>query len=177
MSRTEIRRMVTAAVCLVLCYVLPFLTGQIPQIGAALSPMHLPALLCGFLAGPWYALAVGLIAPITRSLMFGMPNLYPTAVAMSFELAAYGFFSGLLYSKLPKKLPYVYVSLVGAMILGRVVWGIVQAVLLGIGGSSFGMSAFVAGAITGAVPGMIAQIVLIPAIVMALDRAKLFPKK
>lgn len=177
MSRTEIRRMVTAAVCLVLCYVLPFLTGQIPQIGAALSPMHLPALLCGFLAGPWYALAVGLIAPITRSLMFGMPNLYPTAVAMSFELAAYGFFSGLLYSKLPKKLPYVYVSLVGAMILGRVVWGVAQAVLLGLGGSSFGMSAFVAGAITGAVPGMIAQIVLIPAIVMALDRAKLFPKK
>lgn len=177
MSRTEIRRMVTAAVCLVLCYVLPFLTGQIPQIGAALSPMHLPALLCGFLAGPWYALAVGLIAPITRSLMFGMPNLYPTAVAMSFELAAYGFFSGLLYSKLPKKLPYVYVSLVGAMILGRVVWGVAQAVLLGIGGSSFGMSSFVAGAITGAVPGMIAQIVLVPAIVMALDRAKLFPKK
>lgn len=177
MSRTDIKRMVTAAVCLVLCYVLPFLTGQIPQIGAALSPMHLPALLCGFLAGPWYALAVGLIAPITRSLMFGMPNLYPTAVAMSFELAAYGFFSGLLYSKLPKKLPYVYVSLVGAMILGRVVWGVAQAVLLGIGGSSFGMSAFVAGAITGAVPGMIAQIVLVPAIVMALDRAKLFPKK
>lgn len=169
--------MVSAAVCLVLCYVLPFLTGQIPQIGAALSPMHLPALLCGFVAGPWYALAVGLIAPITRSLMFGMPNLYPTAVAMSFELAAYGFFSGLLYAKLPKKPQYVYISLVGAMILGRVVWGVAQAVLLGLGGSSFGMSAFVAGAITGAVPGMIAQIVLIPAIVMALDRAKLFPKK
>lgn len=177
MNRTEIRRMVSAAVCLVLCYVLPFLTGQIPQIGAALSPMHLPALLCGFVAGPWYALAVGLIAPITRSLMFGMPNLYPTAVAMSFELAAYGFFSGLLYAKLPKKPQYVYISLVGAMILGRVVWGVAQAVLLGLGGSSFGMSAFVAGAITGAVPGMIAQIVLIPAIVMALDRAKLFPKK
>lgn len=169
--------MVSAAVCLVLCYVLPFLTGQIPQIGAALSPMHLPALLCGFVAGPWYALAVGLIAPITRSLMFGMPNLYPTAVAMSFELAAYGFFSGLLYAKLPKKPQYVYISLVGAMILGRVVWGVAQAVLLGLGGSSFGMPAFVAGAITGAVPGMIAQIVLIPAIVMALDRAKLFPKK
>lgn len=177
MNRTEIRRMVSAAVCLVLCYVLPFLTGQIPQIGAALSPMHLPVLLCGFVAGPWYALAVGLIAPITRSLMFGMPNLYPTAVAMSFELAAYGFFSGLLYAKLPKKPQYVYISLVGAMILGRVVWGVAQAVLLGLGGSSFGMSAFVAGAITGAVPGMIAQIVLIPAIVMALDRAKLFPKK
>lgn len=177
MSRADIRRMVTAAVCLVLCYVLPFLTGQIPQIGAALSPMHLPALLCGFIAGPWYALAVGLIAPITRSLMFGMPNLYPTAVAMMFELAAYGFFSGLLYAKLPKKLPYVYVSLVGAMILGRVVWGVAQAVLLGLGGSSFGMSAFVAGAITGAIPGMIAQIVLVPMIVIALDRAKLFPKK
>lgn len=177
MNRIEIRRMVSAAVCLVLCYVLPFLTGQIPQIGAALSPMHLPALLCGFVAGPWYALAVGLIAPITRSLMFGMPNLYPTAVAMTFELAAYGFFSGLLYSKLPKKPRYVYISLVGAMVLGRVVWGAAQAVLLGLGGSSFGMSAFVAGAITGAVPGMIAQIVLVPAIVMALDRAKLFPKR
>ena len=96
-----IRRMVTTAVCLALCMVLPFLTGQIPQIGSALSPMHIPVLLAGFLCGPWWAMAVGAVAPLLRFALFGMPPIFPTGVAMCFELAAYGLVSGLLYARLP----------------------------------------------------------------------------
>ena len=170
-TATLLRHLVYAAVCLALCMLLPFLTGQIPQIGSALSPMHIPVLLAGFLCGPWWAMAVGFVAPMLRHLWLGMPPLI-TAIAMSFELAAYGLFSGLLYRLLPKKTVNIYVSLIGAMILGRIVWGIAMVVISGVSGSAFTWSAFIAGALLNAVPGIILHIVLIPILVMALKRAK-----
>ena len=96
-----VKRLVYSALLLALALVLPFLTGQIPQIGSALSPMHIPVLLCGFVCGAPWGMAVGLIAPIMRSLLFQMPPMWPTAFAMAFELAAYGFATGLLYKLLP----------------------------------------------------------------------------
>lgn len=172
-SRTKLllRHLTCAAMCLALCLYLPFLTGQIPQIGRALSPMHIPVLLAGFLCGPWWAMVVGLVAPMLRHSLFLMPPLV-TAIAMSFELAAYGLFSGLLYRLLPKKTVNIYVSLIGAMILGRIVWGITMVVISGVSGSAFTWSAFIAGALLNAVPGIILHIVLIPILVMALKRAK-----
>lgn len=170
-TATLLRHLVYAAVCLALCMLLPFLTGQIPQIGSTLSPMHIPVLLAGFLCGPWWAMAVGFVAPMLRHVWLGMPPLI-TAIAMSFELAAYGLFSGLLYRLLPKKTVNIYVSLIGAMILGRIVWGIAMVVISGVSGSAFTWSAFIAGALLNAVPGIILHIVLIPILVMALKRAK-----
>ena len=170
-TATLLRHLVYAAVCLALCMLLPFLTGQIPQIGSALSPMHIPVLLAGFLCGPWWAMAVGFVAPMLRHIWLGMPPLI-TAIAMSFELAAYGLFSGLLYRLLPKKTVNIYVSLIGAMILGRIVWGIAMVVISGVSGSAFTWSAFIAGALLNAIPGIILHIVLIPILVMALKRAK-----
>ena len=170
-TATLLRHLVYAAVCLALCMLVPFLTGQIPQIGSALSPMHIPVLLAGFLCGPWWAMAVGFVAPMLRHVWLGMPPLI-TAIAMSFELAAYGLFSGLLYRLLPKKTVNIYVSLIGAMILGRIVWGITMVVISGVSGSAFTWSAFIAGALLNAVPGIILHIVLIPILVMALKRAK-----
>ena len=170
-TATLLRHLVYAAVCLALCMLLPFLTGQIPQIGSALSPMHIPVLLAGFLCGPWWAMAVGFVAPMLRHVWLGMPPLI-TAIAMSFELAAYGLFSGLLYRLLPKKTVNIYVSLIGAMILGRIVWGITMVVISGVSGSAFTWSAFIAGALLNAVPGIILHSVLIPILGMALKRAK-----
>ena len=170
-TATLLRHLVYAAVCLALCMLLPFLTGQIPQIGSALSPMHIPVLLAGFLCGPWWAMAVGFAAPLLRHVWMGMPPLI-TAIAMSFELAGYGLFSGLLYRLLPKKTVNIYVSLIGAMILGRIVWGIAMVVISGVTGSAFTWSAFMAGALLNAIPGIILHIVLIPILVMALKRAK-----
>jgi len=171
--KTNTKKLVYAAVCLALCLVLPFLTGQIPQIGQALSPMHIPVFLCGFLCGwPW-ALVVGALAPLLRSLLFHMPAMYPQALGMAFELATYGLVSGLLYKLLPKKTPYIYVTLIVAMLCGRVVWGLARYVMAGLSGSSFPWSAFVAGAFTNAIPGIILHIVLVPVLVIALKRAKL----
>ena len=170
-TRTPVLLLVTAAICLALCMVLPFLTGQIPEIGSALCPMHIPVLLCGFLCGPAYAAAVGAIAPLLRFALFGMPPIFPTGVAMCFELAAYGFISGWLYRRLPRSRASIYGALIAAMLAGRVVWGAVRAVLSVVGASPFTWAAFLSGAFTTAIPGIIVHIVLIPILVMALERA------
>lgn len=162
---------------LALAYVLPFFTGQIPEIGSMLCPMHIPVLLCGFVCGAPYGLLVGLVAPLLRSLTLGMPPLFPTATAMAFELAVYGLMAGLLYSVLPKKKVFTYASLVGAMVVGRIVWGIVMFCIMGFDVTKFGLAAFWTGAIVNAIPGIIVQIILIPMVVIVLEKAKLMPNK
>lgn len=168
--KTNLKTLVLAALFLALALVLPFLTGQIPEIGSMLCPMHIPALLCGFFCGwPW-GLAVGLIAPVLRSLLFSMPPMYPMAVCMAFELATYGAVSGYLYGKLPHKKSSIYVSLLTAMVAGRLVWGLARFLCSGLDVSAFGLSAFWSGAVATAIPGIIVQILLIPVLVMALEK-------
>ena len=116
-TSARVLRLTYSALYLAIALVLPFLTGQIPQIGSMLCPMHIPALLCGFVCGwPW-GLAVGFIAPLLRSALFGMPTMFPAAVAMAFELAAYGAVAGLLYRVLPKRTGCIYVALIAAMVV------------------------------------------------------------
>ena len=155
---------------LALAFVMPFLTGQIPQIGSMLCPMHIPVLLCGFFCGAPWGLVVGFIAPILRSFTLGMPPMFPTALCMAFELAVYGFIAGWLHNKLPKRKINVYVSLLSAMLLGRLVWGIVMFCCMGFDTSKFGLSAFLAGAVLNAIPGIVVQIVLIPILVISLEK-------
>ena len=171
-SNVSIKNMTASGLCLALCMVLPFLTGQIPQIGNALSPMHIPVLLCGFICGPIFAAIVGAIAPLLRFVLFGMPPLMPTGIAMCFELAAYGLISGLLYKLLPKKTVFIYVSLIAAMLLGRVIWGAARVMLVGLAGAPFTYQMFMAGAFLNAIPGIIAHIAIIPFIVVALKKAR-----
>lgn len=170
MQKKSVARLVIAAMCLALCLVLPFLTGQIREIGSMLCPMHLPVLLCGFLCGwPW-GLAVGAVAPLLRSALFGMPPLFPIAVSMAAELAVYGLVTGLLSARLPKKLGWTYVSLIAAMLLGRVAWGLVRLLLAGLSGGAFTWAMFLSGALTTAIPGIIVQLILVPAIVTAVQK-------
>ncbi|MBQ8287638.1 MAG: ECF transporter S component [Clostridia bacterium] len=173
MTKKNILRLTYSALFLALALLLPFLTGQIPQIGQALSPMHIPVLLCGFLCGWYWGMAVGFVAPLLRYLLFGMPPIFPAGIAMAFELAVYGLLVGLLYRLLPKKIPFVYVTLIASMIGGRVVWGAVRFAIAGFTETTFPFSAFLAGAVTNAIPGIILHIVLIPALVIALRRWKL----
>ena len=171
-NHTKLFKMILASLFLALAYVLPFLTGQIPEIGSMLCPMHVPVLLCGFICGwPW-GLAVGITAPILRSLLTGgFPPMFPTAICMAFELAAYGAICGLMYKLLPRKKPFIYISLLTAMTIGRLVWGAAMFVCVGTGGG-FTFSAFLAGAVTNALPGIIIQLVLIPILVMIFSEGK-----
>ncbi len=173
MKKNDILKLVLSALMLALALVLPFLTGQIPEIGGMLLPMHLPVLLCGFVCGwPW-GLAVGFVTPLMRSVVFGMPPMLPTALCMTFELAAYGAFAGLMDRKMP-----VFPALLCAMLLGRAVWGaasyLVYALLME---TPFSIGMFWAGGFLNAWPGMVLQLVLVPLVVSALRRAKLIPIK
>ena len=170
MKNTNIKKMTLSAMFLALAFVMPFLTGQIPQVGSMLCPMHIPVLLCGFFCGAPWGTVVGFVAPLLRSFTLGMPPMFPTAFCMAFELATYGLVAGLLYSKLPKKKVSVYTSLIAAMIVGRIVWGLMMLLCMGLDTSKFGMTAFISGAVTTAIPGIVLQIVLIPVIVITLEK-------
>lgn len=171
-GKSSINNLVLGAMFLALGIIMPFFTGQIPEIGGSLLPMHLPVLLCGYVCGWKYGLIVGAVVPLLRSVMFGMPPLLPTAASMAFELAAYGAFTGILYKRLPKTVLSIYISLAGAMIAGRLVWGLVSIFFYGIVGNTFSIQIFLAAIFFNAIPGIILQIVLIPAMIMALKRAK-----
>lgn len=174
----HVKNMVLAAMFLAIGQVLPFITMQIPQIGKMLSPMHIPILLCGLICGWQYGFIVGLICPLLRSVLFSMPALYPDAIAMMPELAVYGLVAGLIYSKMrPQNVLKVYISLIAAMLAGRAVWGLARGLLLGFGGSGFTMELFLAGAFINAVPGIILHLILIPAVMLLLDKTKLVPFK
>ena len=175
-THRTIRNLVFSALCLGLCLVLPFLTGQIPQVGNMLCPMHIPVLLSGFLCGPWWAMATGLVAPTLRFILFSMPAPMPVGLAMTFELAVYGLTAGLLYRIMPKKIPGIYASLIGAMIAGRIVWGIACIFIYGAMGNAFTWSIFLAGAFINAIPGIIVHIILIPALVIALKAYKIIDR-
>lgn len=167
-SIKDTRKLTLSAMFMALAFVMPFLTAQIPQIGSMLCPMHIPVLLCGFFCGAPWGLVVGLLTPIVRSAILGMPQMFPMAVAMAFELAAYGFVAGWLHQKLPKRTRYIYVALLGAMVIGRLVWGVVMFACMGFDVTKFGVSAFLAGAVINAIPGIILQLVLVPVLVISL---------
>ena len=169
-QRNEIRKLTLSAMFLAWAFVMPFLTGQIPQIGSMLCPMHIPVLLCGFFCGAPWGLAVGIIAPLLRSFVLGMPPLFPTAFCMAFELAAYGFAAGWLYRKLTGKIMSVYIALIGAMVAGRLIWGLVMLCCVGFDVSEFGFNAFLAGTVVNALPGILIQILLIPLLVISLAK-------
>jgi len=180
-NRVIILKIILFAMFLALGWLLPFLTGQIPQIGNMLLPMHIPVILGGFIFGPVFGLILGIVTPLTRTLFFGMPVLYPTSISMSIELATYGFFSGLFFMFFFKKtktsfILSVYISLIFAMILGRTTWGLSRFFMGLASNSAFTFSAFMAGAFIYAYPGIILQLILIPSVMFILYRARILDK-
>lgn len=166
----NMKKMILAAFFLALGLVMPFLTGQVPEIGGMLLPMHIPVLICGFICGWKYGLLVGCITPLLRTFLFGMPP-FLTAVAMAFELAAYGAVTGCLYQKLEKQKGRIYISLLSAMVVGRLVWGAVSVILYGVTGATFTWQIFITGAFLQSIPGIILQLIAIPMLMFALEKA------
>ena len=162
-----------SAVCLALCYILPILTGGNQSLGNALCLMHLPVLLCGFICGVPFGAAVGFIAPLLRSLTMMMPPLI-VAIPMAAELCVYGIVSGLFKNRINKGIGHTYIALVVTMICGRIAGGLMNLVLLALGridGYSIGL--FFSGYFAVALPGIILQLLVIPALLYALRRSKL----
>lgn len=174
MSKTKkyIWEMVIAALCVALGVVLPLAVHGVPNAGSVLLPMHIPVLLCGLLCGPAYGLACGIVTPLLSSLLTGMPG--PAYLpSMVCELAVYGFAAGLLILLVRTKseVANVYISLVGAMLVGRIVYGVVNALIFKAG--EYSMTLWLTASFVTALPGIVIQLVLLPLVVLALRKAKL----
>ena len=167
---------VITAACIALCVVFPMVFHAIPQAGFMLLPMHIPVLLCGLIAGWRFGLLCGMAGPLLSHLLTGMPG--PVWLpSMIVELGAFGLIAGLLIDLLKTKNIYVdlYISLAGAMLIGRVIAGISQALIFSRGEYSIAMwtgAYFVA-----SFPGMIIQLAFLPSLVIALEAGRLIPKK
>jgi len=164
------KKLTLSALFLAAGQVLPFLTGQIPEIGNMMLPMHIPVLLCGFICGPSWGVIVGFITPILRSMIFGMPHMMPNAVGMAFELATYGLVTGVMYVIFKKSKLGTYASLIIAMVAGRIIWGLVSVMIFRILGATFSWDLFVGGALLQAIPGILLQLLLIPPIIFILKK-------
>lgn len=173
-TNPKTRNLTLSAMFAAIGLILPFITGQIPQIGNMLLPMHLPVFLCGLICGWEYGMMVGFVLPFMRYFIFGMPVLFPMGISMSFELAAYGLVVGIWYGKSRWKcIVSLYRAMIAAMLAGRIVWGISQFLLLGMSDNSFTWTMFLTGAFLNAIPGIIIQLLLIPVIMLALNRTGL----
>lgn len=175
LSSTPARRLALSALFLALGLVLPFLTGQLQQLGNMLLPMHLPVLLCGLICGWRWGGAVGFLLPFLRHALFSMPPM-PQGVAMAFELAAYAIIVGFLYGRSRWKCVLaVYRALLAALVGGRVVWAAVRVVMTGVAHVPFTWEIFLTQAFLTAIPGIVLQLVLVPALMVALGKAKMIP--
>ena len=169
---TPIVKCATTAVCIALCVILPLALHSIPNAGTLFSPMHIPVLLCGLICGWPYGLACGLIGPVLSSFLTGMPGIgyLPT---MMVELALYGLLTGLIMRLVHtgKLMADLYISLLTAMLAGRIITGIVRALIFSVG--SYSLKAWATGYFVSSLPGIIIQLILIPILYLALQKAHL----
>ena len=172
MPKIKIRQMVITSMFIAIGIVLPMAFHSIPKGGNIFLPMHIPVLLCGIICGFPYGLVCGMITPFLSSLLTGMP---PAAFlpSMLFELAAYGTVSSLLmhYIHIKNLFAKIYISLIAAMLFGRVFYGILNALIFSAG--NYSMQIWLSAAFVTALPGVVIQMLIIPAIVVVLQKAKL----
>ena len=169
------RKLVLTALFVAIGIILPMTLHGVPNGGKIFLPMHIPVLICGLICGPTYGIACGVLTPLISSFATGMP---PAAIlpGMLCELAVYGFMTGLIakYVRTGKTVLDIYIALAGAMLLGRVTYGVLNTFVFMAG--KYTMSAWVSAAFVTAVPGIAVQLVLIPMIVLGLKRAKLIER-
>lgn len=181
MKNKSIRNITLSAMFLALAIVFAFISGNIPEVGNTLCPMHIPVMLCGFILGWPYGLLVGFLAPFLKSFLTGVPYLYPTAISMAFELSTYGMICGFLYPLLKKKSKNNLISLITTLIIsmlsGRLIWGVMRYFLIFFkDGQNFTFNMFLTGAFISAWPGIIIQLIMIPSVIYLLEKNQIIKK-
>ena len=173
---SQVKRIVIAAACAALGIVLPMAFHSIPNAGATWLPMHIPVMISGLVAGPVSGAVTGVLAPVLSSLLTGMPAA-PMVVPMTCELFIYGLVSGLLSRvvRTGRATVDLYVSLVGAMLAGRIVNGILRALIFSPG--AYSLEAWVAASFVTSITGIVLQLAVVVPIVVSLERAGLVPPR
>lgn len=173
---SNVKKSIITAVCIALCYVIPLMFHGIQNAGSIFCPMHIPVFICGLICGWQYGLLCGIAGPALSSALSGMP---PVAIlpSMMVELAVYGTVAGLMMKLVRTKSTYadLYISLIVAIVCGRVLAGLAKALIFARG--SYSMSAWIAGSVVTSWPGTVIQLVFIPTIVFALMKSHLIPER
>lgn len=163
------KKLTLAGMCLALGVIVPQAFHAIPNAGTIFLPMHIPVLICGFICGPLYGLIDGILTPILSNIIFSMPAI-PMLGQMIIELATYGLMTGLLNKIINIKKTYIknYVVLVSSMIIGRIVYGIANALIFKAG--AYSLDIWISFAFVTAIPGIIIQLIIIPILVSTLTK-------
>jgi thiamine transporter ThiT len=167
-NKDYVRDLILTAFFIAMGIILPIAFHYFGGTGPVFLPMHIPVLLCGFVCGYKYGLIAGIVTPLLSSILTGMPPIFPIGTAMVCELATYGLLCGLLYRSFKKN---IYLSLIVSMLGGRVVSGIANMIFFGIASKPYTLSVFLTSAFVTAIPGIIIQIILIPVMIIALEKA------
>ena len=165
-----IKNLCLSAMFLALCLLLPFLTANARELGNILCLMHIPVLLCGIVCSPIHGAVVGIMAPLLRSFLIGMPPFPAVAVPMAAELMVYGVSLGLLYRLFAKKTVYLYPSLILSMLLGRTVSVVAKYFLFALGRTEFSLKMVLQLNFITTLPGAALQLLLIPAVLFLLKK-------
>jgi len=173
MKKTMTVKLTETALCMALGLVLPTFFHMFGA-GSTFLPMHIPVLLCRLIFGWPYGAICGFIVPLLSSVITGMPPIFPTAAAMMLELCAYGALTGVFYQKLRWN---IYPALICAMIGGRLVSGVANAVFMNMASKPYGFTAFISGSFVQALPGILIQIILIPVLALSLEKAKIIVRQ
>ncbi len=174
----NIKKLTLSAMFLAMGIILPFFTGQVPQIGSMLLPMHIPVFLCGLICGYQYGVPMAIILPLLRSVIFSRPNMFPEAISIACEMATYAFVAGFLYNRSKWQcIKALYRCMLATMVAGRVIRGVVQLSLIGLSGNTVSFGAFFTGTIIAGIPGIVLQLIIVPAVMLAIHRTKPVPFK
>jgi hypothetical protein len=162
---TKTKEVILCGLLLATGIILPMFFHMFGLTGPIALPMHIPVLIGGFLLSPKLALLLGIITPVLSGMLTGMPVMFPMAVIMAFELGIYGLASSLAVRKFNLS---VIPSLIVSMIAGRIAAGLTVAFLVELFGVKMNPLIYIKGAIITGIPGIIIQLIFIPALVYAI---------
>lgn len=172
---SSVKRTTLCAVCIALCYVLPVAFHSV-GLGGIFSPMHIPVLLCGMITSGGYGFLCGLIGPVVSHLLSGMPGamMLPRMIP---ELCAYGLVAGLAmkYIRTGRNSADIYISLVAAMVAGRIVGGIATAIFYTVTSGVYSIALWATSYFVESVPGIVAHLIIVPVLVLTLQKARMIP--
>lgn len=173
---SNVKQAIITAVSIALCVVLPIAFHSIPQAGMIYCPMHIAVFLCGLVCAPQYAFVCGLLGPAFSCMIMAMPNA-ASLLPMMIELAVYGVVTSLIMKFIHTGKMYVdvYISLTVAMLVGRIVAGLLKALIFARG--EFTIIAWATTYFVTALPGIAIQLVLVPTVYVALEKANLIPSR
>ena len=178
-TMSSIKRICICAICTALCYVLP-LAFHTVGLGSVLSPMHIPVLLCGLVCGGFYGGFCGIAGPILSSVLSGMPPA-TALITMLPELFVYGVVTGLMMKRVHtgKYTADLYISLITAMVLGRIAAGIAKVLYITLfaAGDSFTIGLWLSSYFISGFPGIAAHLILLPLLALTLTKARIIPSR